>query len=183
MSLTDGSAIAPETDLPGKTIPDELPAIARRLKQLGQDLSSGMADQLELLVRFDSLGRWKSSGSRHCVAWMNLEMGISLALGWDYLRVGRKLQTLPITQALFRGGKLTWSIVRLLSRVADENSEALLCHTTLNASVSDLERLCHEYRWQHDADQNGIDGESAGACNRSKLDHSAGRLLVTATHS
>ncbi|ASJ72242.1 HNH endonuclease signature motif containing protein [Granulosicoccus antarcticus] len=161
MSLTDGSTIAPQTEHAGKAMPDEVPAIALRLKQLGQDLSSGMADQLELLVRFDNLGGWKSSGSRHCVAWMNLEMGISPALAWEYLRVGRKLQALPITRALFSGGRLTWSIVRLLSRVANEDNEALLCHTALDAAVSDVERLCNEYRWQQDADQYSSDGENA----------------------
>ncbi|ASJ72483.1 HNH endonuclease signature motif containing protein [Granulosicoccus antarcticus] len=68
---------------------------------------------------------------------------------------------LTITRALFRAGSLTWSTVRLLSRVADTNNEALLCHTALDASVSDVERLCNEYRWQQDADQTDIDGENA----------------------
>ncbi|WP_205737870.1 HNH endonuclease [Granulosicoccus antarcticus] len=142
-------------------MPDEAPAIARRLKQIGEDISSGMADQLELLVRFDDLEGWNTSGSRHCAAWMNLELSISLQLGWEYLRVGRKLRSLPITQALFRAGKLTWSIVRLLSRVANKDNEALLCHTALDASVSDVERLVNEYRWQQDAEQNMADGENA----------------------
>ncbi|ASJ73254.1 HNH endonuclease signature motif containing protein [Granulosicoccus antarcticus] len=171
MSLTDGSAIPPDSErtnperpgiaLPDMAMPAEAPAIARRLKQIGEDISSDMADQLELLVRFDDLEGWKTSGSRHCVAWMNLELSISLQLGWEYLRVGRKLRSLPITQALFRAGKLTWSIVRLLSRVADTDNEALLCHTALDASVSDVERLVNEYRWQQDAEQNMADGENA----------------------
>ncbi|ASJ75316.1 HNH endonuclease signature motif containing protein [Granulosicoccus antarcticus] len=160
MSLTDGSAIPPISDSPDKAMPDDAPAIARRLRQVGQDIASGMADQLELLVRFDDLEGWKISGSRHCVAWMNSEMGISLQLGWEYLRVGRRLRTLPIIKALFRGGRLTWSIVRLLSRVADESNEALLCHAALDASVSDVERLCLEYRWQQDADEDEANGEN-----------------------
>ncbi len=81
MSFKDGSAIHPESDHPEKTMPDEPTAIARRLKQLGQEITSGMADQLELLVRYDQMEGWKSSGSRHCVAWMNMELGISPRLG------------------------------------------------------------------------------------------------------
>ncbi|ASJ75730.1 HNH endonuclease signature motif containing protein [Granulosicoccus antarcticus] len=166
MSLTDGSTLPPQPEhpdmaMPEMAMPNEAPAIARRLKQLGEDISSGMADQLELLVRFDDLEGWKTSGSRHCVAWMNLELGISLQLGWEYLRVGRKVRSLPITRALFRAGKLSWSIVRLLTRVADENNEALLCHTALDASVSDVERLVNEYRWQQDEEENKADGENA----------------------
>ncbi len=160
MSFMDGSAIPPQSDHPEKAMPDEASAIALRLKQLGQDITSNTADQLELLVRFDELEGWTSTGARHCVAWMNLEMGISLQQGWEYLRVGRKLRTLPITRALFRAGNLTWSIVRLISRVADNKTEALLCHTALDASVSEVERMCNDYRWQQDADENGTEAEN-----------------------
>jgi len=31
---------------------------------------------------------------------MNIEIGISLKLSWEYLRVGRKLQRLPTLNAL-----------------------------------------------------------------------------------
>lgn len=128
----------------------EASSIAHRLKQLGRNQASRMAEQLELLVRFDELKGWESSGSRHCVAWMNFELGISAKLGWEYLRVGRKLRSLPITTALFRDGKLTWSTVRLISRVADGRNERVLCHAALDAPVSDVERLCNEFRWQED---------------------------------
>lgn len=158
MSFMDGSAIASKSDHPEKAMPNEVSAIALRLKQFGQDIASNTADQLELLVRFDELEGWKSSGARNCVSWMNLEMGISSQLGWEYLRVGRKMRILPITRALFRAGNLTWSIVRLLLRVAGKDNEARLCHTALDASVSEVERLCHEYRWQQDADEKGTDG-------------------------
>lgn len=140
--------------------PSEASAIAQRLKQLGRNQASGMAEQLELLVRFDELKGWESSGSRHCGAWMNLELGISTKLGWEYLRVGRKLRNLPITTALFRDGKLTWSTVRLISRVADSDSERVLCHAALDASVSDVERLCNEYRWQQDHAGDGAEQEN-----------------------
>lgn len=143
-----------------RTYRSEASAIAHRLKQLGRSQASGMAEQLELLVRFDELKGWESSGSRHCGAWMNLELGISTKLGWEYLRVGRKLRSLPITTALFRDGKLTWSTVRLITRVADSNSERVLCHAALDASVSDVERLCNEYRWQQEHAGDGAEQEN-----------------------
>ncbi len=135
-------------------------SIAHRLKQLGRNQASGMAEQLELLVRFDELKGWELSGSRHCVAWMNFELGISTKLGWEYLRVGRKLRSLPITTALLRDGKLGWSMVRLLSRVADDENERVLCHAALDASVSDVERLCNDYRWQQDHAGGGEEQEN-----------------------
>lgn len=145
-----------------KALPDDPDAIALRLKTLGKELAANMADQLELLVRFDEKEGWRKSGANHCVAWMNLELAISLQLGWEYLRVGRKLRGLPVIKALFRCGRLSWSIVRLLSRVANSDNEALLCHSALDASVSEVERLCSAYRWSSDSnedDSNDGDGD------------------------
>jgi len=89
-----------------KAMPSDETAIHHRLKVLSQDIISSHADLLELLVRFDDMEGWKKQGASHCAAWVNLELGISLQLGWEYLRVGRKLRLLPTTAALFRAGKL-----------------------------------------------------------------------------
>jgi hypothetical protein len=131
-------------------MPSDEAAIHQRLQQLSQDITSSHADLLELLVRFDDIEGWKSRGASHCAAWMNLELGISLQLAWEYLRVGRKLRLLPTATALFRAGKISWSKIRLLVRVADTENEKTLCHAALDASVSDVQRLCREFRWTED---------------------------------
>jgi hypothetical protein len=161
-------------------MPDEALAIRKRLVTLSQDSASIHADLLELLVRFDDLAGWKSVGATHCAAWMNLELGISIQMGWEYLRVGRKLRTLPTTSALFKVGKLSWSKVRLISRVATKDNERLLCHSALDASVSDVERLCKGYRWSDDKDDSDDDanGENARAMRQWE-----GRALVYSMNS
>lgn len=146
-------------------LPHDEASIRQRLTALSQEITSTHADLLELLVRFDDLQGWKSSGASHCAAWMNLEIGISIQLSWEYLRVGRKLQTLPTLQALFRVGKLSWSKVRLITRVAYNNNEKTLCHAALDASVSDVKRLCEEFRWNDDNDDDA-NGENARACQQ-----------------
>ena len=133
-----------------KAMPSDEATIHHRLKALSQDITSSHADLLELLVRYDELEGWRTSGASHCAAWMNLELGISLQLGWEYLRVGRKLRLLPTTTALFRAGKLSWSKIRLIVNVADTDNEKTLCHAALDASVTAVKRLCNEYRWTED---------------------------------
>ncbi len=144
-----------------RSMPTDAPSIRQRLNVLSQNITSHHADLLELLVRFDDVKGWDASGSKHCVAWMNLELGIGSKLGWEYLKVGRQLRALPTTTALFRAGKLSWSKVRAIARVADEESEKLLCHAALDASVSDVYRLCREYQWQQDNDSDKNDNERA----------------------
>jgi len=133
-------------------LPQDARTIPQRLKLLSQEISSQHADLLELLVRFDDQQAWKQSGASHCAAWMNAEIGISTKLSWEYLRVGRRLQSLPTLQALFRVGKLSWSKVRLITRVADSDNEKTLCHAALDASVTEVKRLCDGYRWCEDDD-------------------------------
>jgi len=140
-------------------IPFDEPTIRHRLKVLSQEITSNHADLLELLVRFDDLEGWKSTGASHCAAWMNTEIGIGIRCGWEYLRVGRKLRVLPTLRSLFRVGKLSWSKVRLISRVANEDNEKFLCHAALDAAVSDVERICQGYRWQDD-DNSGNEAEN-----------------------
>jgi len=67
-------------------------SIRQQLKAVSQEISSQHADLLALLIKFDDVQGWKSSGASHCAAWMNFEIGISLKLSWEYLRVGRKIQ-------------------------------------------------------------------------------------------
>jgi len=148
----------------GHALPRDASAIRERLQVLSQDITSSHADLLELLVRFDDVEGWKCNGSKHCAGWMNTEIGISLQSGWEYLRVGRKLRTLTTLRALFRVGKVSWSKVRLISRVADESNEKLLCHAALDASVSDVKILCDGYRWNDESNvDNGGDAENTQA--------------------
>ena len=148
MALIEGKS--QPTPIPGNALPNDAPSIAQRLKSLSEDIAANLADQLELLTRFDALNGWESGGAKNCASWMNLELGIGIKLAREYLRVGRDLRDLPIVTALFRAGKLTWSKVRLLTRVANDDNEPLLCHAALDASVSQVERLCNEHHWQND---------------------------------
>jgi hypothetical protein len=151
MACIEGPA-APVT---AKAMPSDEAAIHQRLKVLSQDITSAHADLLELLVRFDDMEGWKTQGAKHCASWMNLELGISKQLGWEYLRVGRKLRLLPTTTALFRAGKLSWSKIRTIVNFADPGNEKILCHAALDASVTEVVRLCNEHQWTEDESGDG----------------------------
>ena len=157
MALMDGSRTPPFS----RALPTDAASIAERLRTLGRDIAGNMADQLELLVRLDDEAGWKPSGARHCVAWMNQQLQISPQLRWEYLRVGRELRSLPVCSALFRSGSMKWSMIRQISRVATPDNESLLCHAALDATVSDIQRLCSEYRWRKDIGGESVDADAA----------------------
>ena len=161
-----------------RAMPSDEAGIRHRLKVLAQDITSGHADLLELLVRYDEIQGWSGSGCKHCAAWMNLEMGISLQLAWEYLRVGRKLRLLPTTRALFRAGRLSWSKIRLIASVADKDNEKTLCHAALDASVTDVHRLCSEYRWNRE----DLDGGEKGNKDNGENDRALQQWMSRSLH-
>jgi len=124
--------------------------ILRALHILVNQESNNLCAQIELLVRFDELEGWRESGSKSCTAWMNAYLQIDQRTAWERLRVGRQIRFLPIIRKLFQQGRLSWSKVRLLTRVATADNESLLAHASMDASVSDVQRLCEEYRWAKD---------------------------------
>ena len=126
---------------------NEIQEILSALKLSSNQENVCLCQQLELLVRFDELEGWRESGAKNCASWMNAELQIDLRTGWERLRVGRQLRELPFIQSFFESGRLSWSKVRLLTRIACLENESMLVHASLDATVSDVQRLCEEYRW------------------------------------
>jgi len=111
-----------------------------------------MAEQLKLLVRIDELQLWKvadaeSGGCRDCAQWMDRTLGICRITALEQLRVARALQDLAVIESLFALGKLSWSKVRELTRVADPACEQELVAAALELSASETVDLCQ--RWHH----------------------------------
>jgi len=139
--------------------------ILKALHELNNRQNTDLSQLLELLVQFDDLEGWRESGSRNCAAWMNQYLHIEMAMGWERLRVGRKLRELPFISSLFSTGRLSWSKVRLLTRIANGENEEQLAHASLDASVSDVIRICESFRW-NDTEEDDIIREQVQFSNR-----------------
>lgn len=121
--------------------------ILRAIHLLARQENSNLYAQIELLVKFDELKGWQESGSKSCAAWMNAYLQIDHRTAWERLRVGRRLRKLPVIRQLFKSNRLSWSKVRLLTRVAEIENEKMLAHASIDSTVSDVQRLCEEYKW------------------------------------
>ena len=79
---------------------------------------------LTLIAEFDKQGGWTGIGIRSCAHWLAWKCGLNLGAAREKVRVARTLERLPqISQAL-ADGKISYSIVRALSRVATVETEA-----------------------------------------------------------
>ncbi len=78
----------------------ELKSLDRRLRDASRRTEGAHAEMLELLLRFDEAKGWRSTGAKHCAAWMNSELGICTGLAWEKLRVARAARSADAREAV-----------------------------------------------------------------------------------
>ncbi|WP_419949300.1 DUF222 domain-containing protein [Candidatus Palauibacter sp.] len=114
------------------------------IAELSAHLDAAQYRLLVLLRRYDEEERW--NGWRSCAHWLNWRTGISLGPARERLRVARCLASLPLTSAEMERGRLSWSKVRALTRVATAGNEARLVEFALHHTASQVERFVRAWK-------------------------------------
>ncbi len=100
-----------------------------------------------LVVAFDqgeAIGWYRGlKSTAHFLAWA-CEMTPSVAR--EHVRVARALQRMPVTDAAFADGRLSYSKVREITRLLRECDEAALAHLAEEMTASQLARTVSSYR-------------------------------------
>src|SRR5215510_13398332 len=100
---------------------------------------------LTLVARFDEAGVWADQGARTCAHWLSWRVGLDLGAAREHVRVARALQTLPQIDDELRRGRVSYSKVRALTRVAKPETEGALLEMARTSTASQLERICRGY--------------------------------------
>ncbi len=119
----------------------ELEQLADRLCTLAGRIAAATAEFLRLVGEFDERQGWAGPGLRSCAHWLSWRCGISLRTARDHVRVARRLRPLPVTTRTFAEGRLSYSKVRAICRVATPATEGQLVETSLCATASQVERM------------------------------------------
>lgn len=101
---------------------------------------------LELVAEFDRREGWAGPGLKSCAHWLAWKCGQSPVAPREHVRVARALTGLPAMAAALRAGRLSYSAVRALTRVADADSEADLLAAGLAGTVAHVERIVRGWR-------------------------------------
>ena len=134
---------------------DEQRAVVLRRRddaeQLGDDIAELaariQAATYELLVMiraFDEREGW--SGFKSCAHWLNWRTGLALGAAREKVRVARALEDLPLLSDAMRRGRISYSKVRALTRVATPANERRLLGFAECAPASYVERLARAWR-------------------------------------
>jgi hypothetical protein len=92
-------------------------------------------------------GRASASTRAHWLAW---QCGLGPGAAREHVRVARALCGLPRIAAAFAAGRLSYSKVRALSRIAEPDSEEGLLEFAASATASQTERFCRQWRRTED---------------------------------
>ena len=129
------------------------PAGADRLEELGDEIArlaahlhAGRARFLELVAEFDRRKGWEAGGHRSCAHWLSVRTGYDLRTARGYVRVARGLEALPEIRASMARGRLAFSQVRALTRVATPETEVDLLELAEGCTTATLERRVRAWK-------------------------------------
>ena len=126
-----------------KKCPD---ALAAEITTLAGHLNAAQYRFLKLLDEFDREQGWAGPGIRSLAHWLSWKCGIGELVAREKVRVARALRELPMTDASFERGEISYSKVRAMTRAATPENEAQLLNIARHGTAEHMERLVRVYR-------------------------------------
>jgi hypothetical protein len=109
---------------------------------------------LTKLREFDRVGGWFTAGALSCAHWLSWRVGMDLGAAREKVRVARALEGLPKIDEALKGGEISYSKVRAMTRVANGDNEDMLLTMARRMTGAQLEKTCRLVRQVR-----GLEGE------------------------
>lgn len=123
-----------------------LPELATEITSGAVRLAAATAAWLRLVAEFDRREGWAARGITSCAHWLAWQCGMSPVTAREHVRVARALNDLPRLAVAFAEGRLSYSKVRALTRVAEPETEQMLLELAVEATASQLDRVLRGWR-------------------------------------
>ena len=151
----------------------------RAIVRLAGRINAATYDLLVLIRRFDERAGWLGWGFESCAEWLHYRCDISRSAAREKVRVAHALKTLPSIGRAFAEGKLSYSKVRALTRVAGPHNEDELLAFALTTTAARVEERCRELRYgKPDSTEQAVRAHTRRALS---LRHDPHRGTVTIT--
>lgn len=138
-------------ELPASTAasqPLPLAELESQVLTMAGHLTAGQCRFLELLAEFDRRDGWAGPGLRSCAHWLSWRIGMSLRTAVEQLRVAHALEQLPAIRRSFAAGRVSYSKVRAITRIAQPDTEQELLDLAMSGTTSHVERVVRAARQQ-----------------------------------
>ena len=121
--------------------PKPIHQLQSEITQLAGQINAATYRFLKLIAEFDLREGWHEGGTQSCAHWLNWKVGLSLNAAREKLRVAHSLEKMPLVSKAFSEGKLSYSKVRAISRLVNEESDEYLLMIAEHGTASQLEKL------------------------------------------
>ena len=134
--------------------------LGQKITLLAGQMNVGSHSLLTLIAEFDQRKGWNCDGTmRSCAHWLNWQCGIALGAAREKVRVARCLQQLPLIDASFASGQISYSKVRAMSRVATPENEDFLLMIAQHGTASHVEKVVAKYKSVQTTDEDAQERE------------------------
>ena len=94
---------------------------------VGRELAAGQHRLVRLVAELDLSGEWALDGARTCAHWVAMALDVEACTAREWLRIGHAIAGLDVIDRAFGEGRLSYTKVRALTRIATVESQAELC--------------------------------------------------------
>jgi Domain of unknown function (DUF222)/HNH endonuclease len=125
---------------------ENLQRLERDITELAAHINAASFQLLELVGIYDEQQGWVQHGLASCAHWLQWQCGTNLAAAREKVRVARALPDLPKISGAFREGRISYSKVRAMTRVANLRNEDTLLNVALHGTAHHVEKMVRNYR-------------------------------------
>ena len=145
----DGSGLPKEAPHPtSTTAPGDgggrLARLGDRIAELSARIQAATYELLVLIREFDERGGW--DGCVSCAQWLSWRAGLAPGAAREHVRVARALGKLPKLSDAMRRGRISYSKVRAVTRVATPDNEDDLLYVCQAGTAAHVERIARAWR-------------------------------------
>ncbi len=116
-------------------------SVRSQVVDVGQQGASLQHRLVHLVAWLDDSGEWVLDGMATCAHWVSAALDIEVSTAREWIRIGKKLRSLTLLDEHFENRQLSYSKVRLLTRLATADNERELCELALNTPAGMLSRV------------------------------------------
>ena len=124
-------------------------------------IAAAEAEMLPWVAEFDRREGWGGTGLLSCAHWLSWKVGLSLGAAREQVRVARRLEELPVVAAAYRAGRVSYSKVQTITRVAEPADGIDWVEHARHSTAAQLEQVVRGVRRAQANEQAEADPEAA----------------------
>jgi hypothetical protein len=124
----------------------EIKELTDRIADMAAHIDAATGMLLRDIRVLDESGAWDTLGAQSCARYLSWRIGMGLGTAREKVRVANALGKLPLVDAAFAQGRLSYSKVRAITRVATPDNEQTLLDFAMASTAAQLEKICRLYR-------------------------------------